>query len=68
MRITSSNPLLFWSSLTEPTMFGTDVTLRDLFAAHAMQAMVGANVNWATIPEDAYEMADALLARREETG
>ena len=43
------------------------MTLRDYFAAKAMQGLVGAPQSFprATIAEHAYQMADAMLAERE---
>ena len=40
------------------------MTLRDYFAAKAMQALLAkadSYMGWDTIPADAYEMADAML-------
>jgi len=44
------------------------MTLRDYFAAKAMQGLVGASQNFprAAIAEHAYLMADAMIAEREE--
>ena len=48
------------------TVYG-GMTLRDYFAAKAMQGLVGASKSFprATIAEHAYLMADAMLAERE---
>ena len=46
------------------------MTLRDYFAAKAMQALLANADNfmgWDTIPADAYEMADAMLKAKEAT-
>jgi hypothetical protein len=47
----------------------TGMTLRDYFAAKAMQTMLGwdnDHTNWDSYAEDAYMMADAMLKAREE--
>ena len=43
------------------------MTLRDYFAARAMQAMLTGSDNWreSTVAELAYEMADAMMEARE---
>jgi len=44
------------------------MTLRDYFAAKAMQAMLGwdnDHTNWKSYAEDAYDIADAMLKARE---
>jgi hypothetical protein len=44
------------------------MTLRDYFAAKAMQTMLGwdnDHTNWDSYAEDAYQMADAMLKARE---
>lgn len=41
------------------------MTLRDYFAAKAMQAMISAHEPQGAIPGWAYEMADAMLRARE---
>jgi hypothetical protein len=44
------------------------MTLRDYFAAKAMQALLAkadSYMGWDTIPADAYEMADAMLKARQ---
>ena len=45
-----------------------EVTLRDYFAAKAMQAMLTASDDWreSRIAELAYEMADAMIETREQ--
>ena len=46
------------------------MTLRDYFAAKAMQALLAnadSFMGWDTIPADAYEMADAMLKAKEAT-
>jgi hypothetical protein len=51
------------SHITEQGM-----TLRDYFAAKAMQTMLGwdnDHTNWDSYAEDAYRMADAMLKARE---
>ena len=43
------------------------MTLRDYFAAKAMQTMLGwdnDHTNWNSYAEDAYKMADAMLKER----
>ena len=50
--------------------YTTGMTLRDYFAARAMQA-ISTNIatleepNWLAMAEDAYKMADAMLKARE---
>ncbi|UIW10368.1 hypothetical protein [Flyfo siphovirus Tbat2_3] len=41
------------------------MTLRDYFAAKAMQAMIEAHESVGVIPRYAYEIADAMLEARE---
>ena len=44
--------------------YAKDMTLRDYFAAKAMQVLLGRSVtksDWDATPKDAYEMADAML-------
>jgi len=52
----------------EETVLNEGMTLRDYFAAKAMQGLVE-NANWRGMPEDAlakaaYNMADAMLKAR----
>jgi predicted GTPase len=55
-----------------PTFFtdkhAASMTLRDYFAAKAMQAELTnyAGINWERVAKSAYEMADAMLKVREE--
>ncbi|HBU7484760.1 hypothetical protein [Klebsiella oxytoca] len=44
---------------------GIGMTLRDYFAAKAMQAMIAAHEPQGAIPRWAYEMADEMLSARE---
>ncbi|WP_275183642.1 hypothetical protein [Citrobacter freundii] len=44
---------------------GPGMTLRDYFAAKAMQAMIAAHEPQGAIPGWAYEMADEMLRARE---
>lgn len=44
---------------------GPGMTLRDYFAAKAMQAMISAHESQGAIPGWAYEMADEMLRARE---
>ncbi|AOP86644.1 hypothetical protein VZ114_17285 [Enterobacter hormaechei] len=44
---------------------GPGMTLRDYFAAKAMQAMISAHEPQGAIPGWAYEMADEMLRARE---
>ncbi|HEM6675025.1 MULTISPECIES: hypothetical protein [Enterobacteriaceae] len=44
---------------------GPGMTLRDYFAAKAMQAMIAAHEPQGAIPGWAYEMADEMLSARE---
>lgn len=47
--------------------FARDMTMRDYFAAKAMQTMLGwdnDHTNWNSYAEDAYKMADAMLKER----
>jgi len=41
------------------------MTLRDYFAAKAMQGLMDAGMPMSEIADEAYEMADAMLAARE---
>ena len=62
----------------DATVYGTEITLRDLFAGMAMQALVGNRelMNslardvkaeaWEHIACGAYDQADAMLKRREQ--
>ena len=43
------------------------ITIRDYFAAKAMQALIDNDGLFSEIPAQAYEMADAMLAAREKT-
>jgi hypothetical protein len=48
--------------------FDEGMTLRDYFAAKAMQTMLGwdnDHTNWNSYAEDAYMMADAMLKHRD---
>jgi len=58
----AENPPLFL-----PADYETDVTLRDLFAGMAMQALIEAEVGEPVyvMARYAYEQADAMLAERE---
>ncbi len=52
-----------------PSSNGMGMTLRDYFAAKAMQTMLGwdnDHTNWGSYAEDAYKMADAMLKAREQ--
>ena len=42
------------------------ITLRDYFAAYAMQALIDNDGLFSEIPTQAYELADAMLEAREE--
>ncbi len=47
--------------------FARDMTMRDYFAAKAMQTMLvwdNDHTNWNSYVEDAYKMADAMLKER----
>ena len=49
---------------------GPGMTLRDYFAAKAMQASRSRNsgyASWGDLAKDAYEIADAMLAERNKT-
>jgi hypothetical protein len=46
-------------------IYARDMTLRDEFAAKAMQGLMGAIMSKSEIAEVAYMMADAMLAARE---
>jgi hypothetical protein len=53
---------------TGVTPYKSGMTLRDYFAARAMQTMLGwdnDHTNWDSYAEDAYMMADAMLKARE---
>ena len=66
------NPPLFWQIETrEPGVQGpvvTSITLRDLFAAAALAGLcVGESYqSFEAYAHDAYKMADAMLAAREQ--
>ena len=60
-------PEVFDERRGEVTQYGsTGMTLRDYFAAKAMQAMAakGGYEKWIYISQDAYELADAMLEAR----
>ena len=54
-------------------MHFTGMTLRDYFAAKAMQGLLaglladGMDIKWQGVAEDAHRMADAMLAAREKS-
>lgn len=56
----------FPSTMTDDTLHVPGMTLRDYFAAKAMQGMVakGGYDKWTYISQDAYELADAMLEAR----
>lgn len=59
-------PFVFDDALG-PNIF-TGMTLRDYFAAKAMQAMLGwddERINWPSYAKQAYELADSMLEARE---
>ena len=68
------NPQLFWAKEYKAlggTMYGSEITLRDLFAAFALDRVGvvsadGWEAVWAEIARQAYGMADAMLAERED--
>lgn len=43
------------------------MTLRDYFAAKAMQALIGVQVSSMHVASEAYQIADAMLAAREQS-
>ena len=43
------------------------MTLRDYFAAKAMQALIDNDVLFSEIPTPAYKLADAMMKAREQT-
>jgi hypothetical protein len=50
---------------THDNMTCTGMTLRDYFAAKAMQALIDNDGLFSEIPTQAYELADAMLKARE---
>jgi hypothetical protein len=59
------NDVLFHPN-TKPGECGYEfgMTLRDYFAAKAMQGMVGTNPSWHHLASKSYEIADAMLSER----
>ena len=71
----SAFPTLQYVSGISPTGHSVGMTLRDYFAAQAMQGLLMGGYEditteyWDSIPKDAYVMADAMLkARMEKNG
>ena len=58
-----NNPPAFPSVYSLPENKG--MTLRDYFAAKAMQALIDNDGLFSEIPTQAYELADAMLKARE---
>ena len=50
---------------TETTHYNAGMTLRDYFAAKAMQGLMDAAMPMAEIAKEAYQMADLMLKARE---
>lgn len=64
------NPELFEHTVAGDPMqsqYGTDVTLRDLFAAAALLVSGSRGLGPVILAQDAYGLADAMLAEREKT-
>jgi len=61
------NPSAFPLPNHPPTWAGGEgMTLRDYFAAKAMQALIDNDGLFSEIPTQAYELADAMMKAREE--
>jgi hypothetical protein len=58
-----NNPLAFPAQFWDER--ATGMTLRDYFAAKAMQALIDNNGLFSEIPTQAYALADAMLKARE---
>ena len=59
-----NNPPAFPTG-TGVTPYNPGMTLRDYFAAQAMQALIDNDGLFSEIPTQAYALADAMLAARE---
>ena len=59
-----TNPPAFPTG-TGVTPYNPGMTLRDYFAARAMQALIDNDGLFSEIPAQAYELADAMLKARE---
>ena len=57
----------FPSTMTDDTLHVPGMTLRDYFAAKALQGLVvsEAGLTFKAVAEDAYKYADAMLAERQ---
>ena len=60
-----NNPPAFPTG-TGVTPYNSGMTLRDYFAAKAMQALIDNDGLFSEIPTQAYEIADAMLKAREQ--
>ena len=58
-----NNPLAF--PFNSQFRYSEGMTLRDYFAARAMQALIDNDGLFSEIPTQAYKMADAMLKARE---
>ena len=58
-----NNPLAFPAQFWDER--ATGMTLRDYFAAKAMQALIDNDGLFSEIPAQAYELADAMMKARE---
>jgi hypothetical protein len=65
MVVGMNNPPAFPTG-TGVTPYNPGMTLRDYFAAKAMQALIDNDGLFSEIPTQAYEIADAMLAAREQ--
>jgi hypothetical protein len=60
-----TNPPAFPSGAVKDPFDKSGMTLRDYFAAQAMQALIDNDGLFSEIPTQAYELADAMLKARE---
>ena len=58
-------PTAQYADGVRPSGFDNGMTLRDYFAAKAMQALIDNDGLFSEIPTQAYEIADAMLKARE---
>jgi hypothetical protein len=58
-------PTTQYANAISPTGHAQGMTLRDYFAAQAMQALIDNDGLFSEIPTQAYEIADAMMKARE---
>ena len=64
--MTPAFPTSNWQKITPMASgYNEGMTLRDYFAAKAMQALIDNDGLFSEIPTQAYEMADAMMKARE---